>query len=238
VVQDWPQPGVSITFIGGTEMKDAKKQQIYECIICGYVYDPSVGDIEHGVAAGTPFDELPSDWVCPICGAGRDMFNERENVSAQTSDASDTVMKTYQNQDIIVYWYPKLCSHAGKCWGELPEVFDVGKRPWVNLSGSDAETIMRTIDKCPSHALQYSLPEGSSVNPDIAKGPGSKDYKIDLNLAGRIRVIRNGPILIEGPNRVFDPDGNIIAESDRFVLCRCGKTENPPFCDGKHMQKE
>lgn len=46
----------------------------WECTVCGYVYDPAVGDPENGVPAGTPFEELPDDWECPDCGATKDMF--------------------------------------------------------------------------------------------------------------------------------------------------------------------
>jgi rubredoxin len=46
----------------------------YVCGICGYVYDPAVGDPDAGVAAGVPFEELPEDWVCPLCGAAKDEF--------------------------------------------------------------------------------------------------------------------------------------------------------------------
>ena len=46
----------------------------YVCEPCGYVYDPSDGDPDNGVEAGTPFDQLPEDWVCPVCGATQDMF--------------------------------------------------------------------------------------------------------------------------------------------------------------------
>jgi len=46
----------------------------WECTVCGYIYDPEVGDLEHGVEAGTPFEELPEDWVCPICGAPKNQF--------------------------------------------------------------------------------------------------------------------------------------------------------------------
>ena len=48
--------------------------QAWRCIICQYVYDPTVGDPDNGVAPGTPFEELPDTWVCPLCGAGKDMF--------------------------------------------------------------------------------------------------------------------------------------------------------------------
>lgn len=50
----------------------------YVCVICGYVYDPKEGDIESGIPAGTVFEELPADWVCPICGADKSQF-ERED---------------------------------------------------------------------------------------------------------------------------------------------------------------
>jgi rubredoxin len=46
----------------------------YVCSICGYVYDPAVGDSGSGVAPGTAFEDLPDDWVCPVCGAAKDMF--------------------------------------------------------------------------------------------------------------------------------------------------------------------
>jgi rubredoxin len=47
----------------------------YVCDVCGYIYDPSVGDSDSGVAAGTSFEKLPADWVCPLCGAGKDAFS-------------------------------------------------------------------------------------------------------------------------------------------------------------------
>ncbi len=48
----------------------------YKCNVCGYVYDPVHGDPDNGVAAGTPFFQVPDEWVCPICGAGKDMFEK------------------------------------------------------------------------------------------------------------------------------------------------------------------
>jgi rubredoxin len=46
----------------------------YECKTCGYIYDPAKGDEDSGIAAGTAFDDLPEDWVCPLCGVGKDQF--------------------------------------------------------------------------------------------------------------------------------------------------------------------
>ncbi|MHB1453724.1 MAG: rubredoxin [Saccharofermentanales bacterium] len=48
----------------------------YECILCGYVYDPVAGDPDSGIAPGTAFADLPTDWVCPVCGADQDQFEK------------------------------------------------------------------------------------------------------------------------------------------------------------------
>ena len=49
--------------------------QKYVCDVCGYIYDPEVGDPDNGVAAGTAFADIPEDWVCPLCGVGKDQFS-------------------------------------------------------------------------------------------------------------------------------------------------------------------
>ena len=54
------------------------KMKKYECTLCGYIYDPEVGDEDNGVKAGTPFDKLPEDWVCPLCGAEKSDFEPVE----------------------------------------------------------------------------------------------------------------------------------------------------------------
>ncbi|QQY79316.1 rubredoxin [Keratinibaculum paraultunense] len=50
----------------------------YVCELCGYVYDPAEGDPDNGIEPGTPFEELPDDWVCPVCGATKDQFVKEE----------------------------------------------------------------------------------------------------------------------------------------------------------------
>ena len=50
----------------------------WECLVCGYIYDPAEGDPEGGIPAGMPFEELPDDWVCPQCGAAKEMFEKLE----------------------------------------------------------------------------------------------------------------------------------------------------------------
>lgn len=49
----------------------------YVCIICGYVYDEAVGDPDNGLAPGTKWEDVPEDWLCPLCGATKEEFNEQ-----------------------------------------------------------------------------------------------------------------------------------------------------------------
>ncbi len=48
--------------------------QRYECTVCHYIYEPDLGDPDNNIAAGTSFEDLPEDWVCPLCAVGKDMF--------------------------------------------------------------------------------------------------------------------------------------------------------------------
>jgi rubredoxin len=50
----------------------------YECMVCGYIYDPELGDPENGIEPGIPFDKLPEDWECPVCGASKSDFEKIE----------------------------------------------------------------------------------------------------------------------------------------------------------------
>lgn len=66
-------PKTAPTFIP-KEKEKAVTAEKYECSVCGYIYDPEVGDPENGIAPETSFDKLPDGWVCPVCGAGKDAF--------------------------------------------------------------------------------------------------------------------------------------------------------------------
>jgi rubredoxin len=67
-------PKTAPTFRAEEKQHAASAQ--YQCSICGYVYEPEKGDPDGGIAPGTPFEDLPADWACPICGAGKDQFEK------------------------------------------------------------------------------------------------------------------------------------------------------------------
>jgi len=57
---------------------EAVKAAKYKCTVCGYIYDPELGDPDGGIEPGTPFEEIPDDWVCPVCGVAKDEFERME----------------------------------------------------------------------------------------------------------------------------------------------------------------
>lgn len=146
-------------------------------------------------------------------------------------------MKEYKNKHIIIHWFPELCAHPGTCLRLLPEVFNLEQRPWVNVDAAEPEEIINAVDKCPSGALRYSLPEGSKVDVQIANGVGNINLEKSNPAAVEISVKANGPLLIDGPTVVIGLDGKPLKEGSKMALCRCGLSGNRPFCDGVHTKQ-
>ena len=60
------------------ECKEVDRMDKYVCLVCGWVYDPAIGDPDGGIPPGTDFNDIPDDWVCPVCGAQKDQFEKTE----------------------------------------------------------------------------------------------------------------------------------------------------------------
>ena len=71
----------------------------YKCSICGYVYDPEVGDSSKGIAAGTAFEDLPADWRCPVCGAPKSAFKPIDQRAMQYIQKRETFVTLFALQD-------------------------------------------------------------------------------------------------------------------------------------------
>lgn len=130
-------------------------------------------------------------------------------------------MKEYTNGEIVVFWNPEKCIHAGECVRGLPQVFDRGKKPWVSIEGASSEEIMHVVDRCPSEALTYKKVRAA----DAAERPSA-----------RIKILKNGPLLVAGSCKLLDDEGKEVAKSAPFALCRCGGSGKKPFCDGTHTK--
>jgi len=71
-------PKTAPSYIAETK-EVAPKMAKYKCTVCGYVYDPELGDPDGGIKPGTPFEDIPDDWVCPVCGAAKSQFEKLED---------------------------------------------------------------------------------------------------------------------------------------------------------------
>jgi uncharacterized Fe-S cluster protein YjdI/CDGSH-type Zn-finger protein len=130
--------------------------------------------------------------------------------------------RAYVGDAIEVLWEPRLCIHVRNCVRRLPLVFNPGVRPWVVVDAADADRVAATIETCPTGALHYRRLDG---------GPEEKPQE-ETTVAPR----PNGPLFVRGSVRIVDPDGHLIREDTRVALCRCGASENKPFCDGSHLR--
>jgi uncharacterized Fe-S cluster protein YjdI len=130
--------------------------------------------------------------------------------------------KNYTNGEVTIVWQPKLCIHSAKCWrGEnsLPEVFNPSEKPWIKLEGASTERIIEQVKTCPSGALSYFM------NNEI-----EKNESISTEIIAE--TITNGPLLEYGNITVKDADGNKTQKNKVTAFCRCGASNNKPYCDG------
>lgn len=148
--------------------------------------------------------------------------------------------RDYTNGEITVFWKPGKCIHATTCYRELIEVFNPRKRPWVNMQGAPTERIIEIVNKCPTEALTYrwndneknALEASKNENKIQKESPISeKDVKPVV-----VQVMRDGPLVVQGSFEVIDNNGTKLRTMSMVSFCRCGASNNQPFCDGFHRK--
>ncbi len=128
-------------------------------------------------------------------------------------------VEDYPGENITIHDNRGVCSHRGHCTDNLPSVFKIGEKPWIDPDGASVEEIIKVIEMCPSGALSYS------VNGVLHK---------DLDREEAVVISKNGPYDLEGGVVLNDPDGNTPESKEHCTLCRCGHSKNKPFCSGEH----
>lgn len=135
--------------------------------------------------------------------------------------AARVMRRTYRGASIEVSFDRDLCTHVAACLLGLPTVFDIDRRPWIAVDAAAPDEIARTIARCPSGALQYRRLDGGPEE----QGPEPPE----------VTPIRNGPLRVRGRIEVRRADGGVEA-LPRASLCRCGASQNKPFCDNTHLR--
>jgi uncharacterized Fe-S cluster protein YjdI len=134
------------------------------------------------------------------------------------------VTKHYTNGEVTIVWKSEQCIHSKLCWTNLKAVFNPNERPWIKPEGADTTTIVEQVKKCPSGALSYFM--NNEVDVSTAK--------IDVETI--VEATPNGPLLVYGNILVKDSNGVEQKRNNVTALCRCGHSENKPFCDGTHKK--
>lgn len=154
--------------------------------------------------------------------------------------------RKYSNDEITVYWKPSACIHASYCYRELIEVFDPGRRPWVDMKGASTEKIIDTVNMCPTEALTWKWNNEEKNNQVGADQLNHVKFRrpelmerdqLELKESPvSAKIMVDGPIVIKG-DFTLEYDGNRKEINNSLIsICRCGASDHQPFCDGKHRK--
>ena len=128
--------------------------------------------------------------------------------------------RRYEGKDVVVEYDAKRCIHVAECVHGLPGVFEKDRRPWVDADGAAADRVTEVVIRCPTGALHF-----------VRKDGGTDEPLPDGNTA---TLEADGPIYVKGDIDIVDGEGMLKLRDVRVAFCRCGASQNKPFCDGRH----
>ena len=155
----------------------------------------------------------------PFCDGTHGVTRFSSKNADNNNNKTSSKRKSYVGSKITIHDNRRICSHAAECVNNLSSVFNLNKRPWINPDGAITKEIIETIKKCPSGALSYSI-----------DGIEYRDYD------GKqlVKVSKDGPYYITGGIELIGAEFPDDASKEHYTLCRCGTSNNKPFCDGNH----
>ena len=133
------------------------------------------------------------------------------------------VIKRYEKDDLTILWEPKKCIHAAVCVKKLPKVYDPQGKPWIKPENASVKELKMQIDACPSGALSYEEETVTIKN---------------TNMTTEVELMKNGPLLVKGNVEIKSHDGSTVRKEKMTAFCRCGASQNKPYCDGGHKQTD
>jgi CDGSH-type Zn-finger protein/truncated hemoglobin YjbI/ferredoxin len=140
---------------------------------------------------------------------------------------------TYPGQQVTIFDNRGICQHAGLCTDRLPSAFRTDKEPFVAPSGARMDELIRAVRDCPSGALSLAF-DGEEAR-SLADWHGQRERAIEIT--------QDGPYRVTGGVRLIDSTGTDVPRAagsslEHYALCRCGHSQNKPFCSGMHWYVE
>lgn len=133
---------------------------------------------------------------------------------------SDKQVVDFPGAEIAVQWDGRLCIHHGECGRAAGELFVDGRDPWCIPDASCGAEVREIIERCPSGALSYRDPNGG---PEL------------VPVDNTVTVSPRGPLFFTGDLAIEGAPSDMPGVAHRAALCRCGASENKPFCDNSHL---
>jgi len=133
---------------------------------------------------------------------------------------TDKKITQYPGNEVNVSWDGRLCIHIGECGRAKGELFVGGRQPWCLPDQASPQEVDDVVTSCPTGALVFEVQDGSS-----------KEQVEDENT---VVVSYNGPLFVRGDLDIEGVDDDMPGTRYRAALCRCGESNNKPFCDNAH----
>lgn len=137
--------------------------------------------------------------------------------------------ETYIGEQVTIFDNRGICQHSGFCTDSIATVFRLGQEPFITPSGGRMDEIIRVVRNCPSGALSFAI--------DNVEERNQVDYHYSRQ--PKVEVTKDGPYRITGAIKLVDENQTDVkrnegASVEHYALCRCGKSQNKPFCSGMH----
>lgn len=185
---------------------------------------------------GEPIPTQPQTKLCRCGHSQTKPFCDETHAKIGFSGAKDPKrapdrQDTYLGLQVTMLDNRGICQHSGFCTDRVATVFHADSEPFVTPSGGRMDEIIRAVRDCPSGALSFAI-----------DGIEAREH-VDLPRKPAIEVSKDGPYRITGGIRLTDSKGNDVpraegASREHYALCRCGASQNKPFCSGMHYYVE
>jgi CDGSH-type Zn-finger protein/truncated hemoglobin YjbI len=187
---------------------------------------------------GQEIPACPTTALCRCGGSATKPFCDGTHAENGFDDAKDPERvpdkrDTYEGLSVTVLDNRGICQHSGFCSDRLKTVFRAGQDPFVAPSGGRMDDIIRAVRNCPSGALSYAV-DGHEARAEVDHA-GKREQAIEVSKDGPYRI--TGGIPLQNADGEDEPRAH-GASREHYALCRCGHSQNKPFCSGMHWYVE